>query len=328
MYQRRRTAPRGYRASAYRRFPRASRSMFSTIRPRRRRYISRAYRAAGRAASGTYGVTLAPFLKAGAGALGAAVAGPVGRALTSGFIDSGLANKAYGKAKDLFSKFVGSGAYTVVSNSLVKGANDLSSQVPMMHGRGATRIRHREYITDINTSTDFQLQFSAPINAAQAVIFPWLAKSAVNWEQWKALGIVFEYVSTSSNALNSINTALGSINMATQYNVLDNPFTNKQQLLNYEFSVSTKPADSVCHPVECDPSETPNLPLYTTGFEPPLSGDARLYNLGRFSAYSSGSQAASVAGELWVTYDILLIKPKLPDNAEESFNTNNCIIYL
>lgn len=139
-----------------------------------------------------------------------------------------------------------------------------------------------------------------------------MSSVASKYEQWKALGIVFEFVSTSSNALNSTNTALGSINMATQYNSLSPLFANKQEVLNYEFSVSTKPADSVCHPIECDPGETPSLPLYTRTASDALNpGDLRLYDLGRFSISSSGSQAKSVAGELWVTYDILLMKPKL-----------------
>lgn len=219
-----------------------------------------------------------------------------------------LGRYAGDSASAAFGRIRGRGAYSVVHNSLVSGTSPYSYN--LMHGRGAVRIRHREFITDVTVTKLFTIK-TYNLNPADSATFPWCAAVAQNFEQWKALGIVFEYISTSSNALNSTDTALGSINLATQYNALSPDFTNKQEVLNYEFAVSVKPADSITHAVECDASETPNLPLYTR-LAAVTPGDLRLYDLGKFSISSSGAQADSISGMLYINYDILLMKPKLP----------------
>jgi hypothetical protein len=133
---------------------------------------------------------------------------------------------------------------------------------------------------------------------------------ANNFEQYRMNGCVFEFVSTSATALNSTNTALGKVLMATEYNVLNPPFADEQSMLATEFSNYGKPASNLLHAIECAPGQVPNE-LYYVRATNPTTGDLRLFDLGNFQLATSGMQAASNVGGLWVTYDVTLVKPLL-----------------
>jgi len=101
--------------------------------------------------------------------------------------------------------------------------------------------------------------------------------------------------------------------MATQYNYFDQPFTAKLDMLNYEFSTSIKPSENALHMIECDPRQTSVDVLYTN-YNQPLANNAdpRLYYLGLFNIATTGFQGTNVnVGELHVTYQVRLLKPKM-----------------
>lgn len=204
----------------------------------------------------------------------------------------------------------GHGNYSVSNNTILSP----NSQIPQFSNLGqSVRCAHREFIGDINSSTAFALQ-SYAINPGLSGTFPWLSAIANQFEQYKIHGLMFEFRTTSSDALNSTNTALGTMILATEYNVLLPSFTNKQQMENTIFSTSGKPSTTLLHPIECDPAQTPNQPAYVRSGAT-LIGDNRLYDLGNFQIASVGSQASSVVGELWITYDITFYKPILNNSA-------------
>jgi hypothetical protein len=179
---------------------------------------------------------------------------------------------------------------------------------------GLLRIRHREYLGDLQTGTTTPWRGTYRLNPSDPLTFPWLSTLAQNFEQWVAHGIVFEFVSTCGNAVSSTNAALGSISLATQYNSEATAFSSKIQLLNHYFATSTKTAENLMHAIECSPDEVPTKLLYTgvpTPFGPDYPGDDRLYDLGFTTYWLQGSQSFYTAGELWVTYDVSLLKPRL-----------------
>lgn len=206
----------------------------------------------------------------------------------------------------------GLGSYNVRKNVFLTGR--LPTVVNNPAG-GGTVIRFQEYLSDVFTSATpgaFSIT-NYNLNAANSKTFPFLSQIAVNYEQFEIEGLVFEFRSTSADALNSTNTALGSVMMATQYDVADPVFTSKLEMLNYEYSTSVKPSSSTMHMIECDPHQTTINELYTLqGDTAPANTDRRLYFLGRFSIATSGFQGASVnVGELHLTYQVRLLKPKL-----------------
>lgn len=224
---------------------------------------------------------------------------------------AGNASAGY-KAGANFSKFLGFGDYTVTENSLVKRA---SSGIPVMHSSNmSTVIRHREFLGDVISSATakaFSIQ-QYPLNPGISTTFPWLSTVAQQYQEYSFRGVVFEFISTSGNALNSTNTALGSVMMATQYRSTASAFTNKLALLNEYYSTDAKPSDDFVHAIECDPKENPFQIQYVRN-QPLIAGeDEKMYDLGTFSIASVGLQGTSVnVGELWVSYEVELKKPQL-----------------
>jgi len=220
----------------------------------------------------------------------------------------GTGGAAVGKqAGLLFRQLTGFGEYKVGRNSLV-GIDSLPMFANARHG---TVIRHREYLGDVITSPKvgaFSIT-TFPINPALVSTFPWLAPIAESFDEYTLEGMVFEFKSNSYDALASTNTASGTVIMTTQYNVLAAPFTNKLQMEQYEFTCSAKPSIDLLHPVECARIETPTSVLTTRSG--PAPGDLRLYDWGNFNIATVGMQGSSTnIGELWVTYDVKLFKPR------------------
>jgi len=212
----------------------------------------------------------------------------------------------------------GMGDYRTSNNSLVsKWTSNGPPEIVNTTGEGGGfRIRHREYLGDISsgagTPTQFNLFGAYPLNPGMQSTFPWLSTIANNFEQYKFHGIIFEYKTLSVDAIASSTMNVGAVIMATEYNVLHPPFISKQQMENYEFCSSAKPSQSIIHPIECAPSETPLTKLYIRQ-GPITKGDLRLYDLGLFQIATVGLpvQAGNI-GELWVSYEVEFFKPTLP----------------
>lgn len=207
----------------------------------------------------------------------------------------------------------GQGDYDIAGinhNSLL---SKMSPTVPQFTSNlnGSIRVVHREYIKDILSTTDFQNQ-QFPINPALPLSFPWLSRIAQNFEQYRIHGMIYEFKSGSSDALNSTNTALGYVIGAVEYNSLAPAYSSKLEMENALFCSSTKPSLSAITAVECAPNQSPLNVLYTrTGFENIGLSDIRLYDLGTMNIATVGMQAVGVnLGELWVSYDIELYKTR------------------
>lgn len=253
--------------------------------------------------------------------VGRRVGGSVGRMAgnvvapgVGGFVGDLLGQAVGGGAQALLKKVTGFGDYSVSKNSIVYN-QDAVPEFSSNNER-VTVVSHREFIQDIVSSTNYQNN-SFRINPNDAGTFPWLSGLAHNYEQYVVQGMIFEYKTTSATAIGSTDTALGTVVMATQYNSLSQPFTNKQQMENYEFSQSTVPSQSICHPIECDPTQTQCGGIFNMYNPADTSGDLRLYDIGRFNIATVGMQeAGSVIGELWVTYKVCLLKPRLQGSDE------------
>lgn len=213
--------------------------------------------------------------------------------------------------------FLGSGFSAVTGYGDYSGITGNRMSVPRVFnkpGRNGVCIRHEEYLGDIVTSSTagaFSIQGFA-INPGQGVTFPWLEQLAVNFEEYILQGCLFTYKSMSADSLSSTNTALGTVIMATDYNAGNPLFGSKAEMESYEFASSCKPSLSMVHPVECHPHQNPISELYVRPGAVPTGQDVRLYDLGLFQIATTGFQAASVnIGELWVSYQVCLLKPKM-----------------
>jgi len=251
-------------------------------------------RAIAKAVARKTGTTVSDVL----GSLGSSIGGMVAPGIGS------VAGRFIGRgAGDLFGRVFGRGDYVVEQNTLKTGP-------PPVFGQQQVRLTNREYLGEVNGSILFA-NATYPINPGDSMTFPWLSRIAALFQQYEMNGLVFEFVSTSANALNSTNTALGKVILATNYNAAESSFTDQRSALITQYSNYGKPADCLLHPIECKRSHTPVELLYVR-VGPPIAGsDIRLYDLGNFQIMTEGMQAIADIGALWVSYDVTLIKPVL-----------------
>lgn len=228
-------------------------------------------------------------------------------------------------------RFIGSalgrGDYVVSANSLGRSSRNLGAQVPRFGSNDeSTIIEHREYIGDLVSSATpglFQIK-KYTFNPANSELFPWLSTIARNYEQYEPLGAIVAFKSTSSD-FNATGQALGTVIIASDYDVYDANYSNKVEMENSTFAVSCKSSESMLHPIECDPKLRATKLLYNG--DPQTASDGRFHNLCNIQVATVGISAASVnLGELWITYRIRLHKPQINtlDNRNLYINYGTC----
>ena len=213
-------------------------------------------------------------------------------------------------------RILGSGDYEtgpmVKQNPLVN-----TSDVPQFAASGrANVVAHRDFLGDVITSgsaNTFKLQ-SYVVNAGNRTTFPWLSTVAQNYEQYRLLGVVFMFKSTSGDSVGSVNTSLGTVILSTDYNVSSPNYKNKIEMENAEFAISAKASISQMHAIECDVSDRPVSNYFVRTGALPTGQDPKWYDFCNFQIATTGFQGTSVnVGELWVTYAVEFLKPVIPE---------------
>lgn len=225
---------------------------------------------------------------------------------------------------DQLARVVGFGDYTVQGNSFPflnvmnrKGLHNngfimtkkiTGNPMPTFSRRGdGIRITHREFVNDIKGSIEFA-NTSYLLNPSNEALFPWLSHMAHYFEEYKFTGLIFEYRPTSGMVAAA--PELGSVIYATNYNAMEPDFASKREMDSYEYVTSCVPCSGMLHPVECMPGSNPVSVYYTKAVDSP---DAQLmYDMGRFQVGRVGMQSSTaIVGELWVSYDVVLSKPRV-----------------
>jgi hypothetical protein len=239
-------------------------------------------------------------LRALGGLGGSALGGLVGMGSAGGNFGSGLGAS--------LSQWLGSGDYTVSSNSIVQRAS--AGTVPSMHREGQSiTVRHKEFLTEIRGSTTFLVRNEFPLNPGLQTTFPWLSALAAQYAEYRFKGIVFHYV-PSSGMVTAATPALGTVMLQTSYRATEAVATSKIELLNEYWSSEAVPCKEFCHPIECDPKENPFNVQYIRSGSLPSTENQLMYDLGRTTVAVSGQSADDIVlGDLWVTYEVELKKP-------------------
>jgi len=168
-------------------------------------------------------------------------------------------------------------------------------------------IQSREFLGAINGSSPFQLS-TLVINPGLLQTFPQLSKLAMHYEQYRFNGLIFWFHSTSGESTNSADTAIGELMMGNQPDsTAQNPI-NKQQLVRLGSAKQAKPSLDQLHGVECAGAP---MKLIRHGDPVESTQDAMQFDFGKFHLAVEGCNAAVTRiGELWVTYDIDLIRSR------------------
>lgn len=212
------------------------------------------------------------------------------------------------------SAITGYGNYQVKKNSLGKVSSSVDMVPQFVKNEHSIRVVHREFISDVivpQNPTNFQVNYAQKINPGNSAMFPWLAKMAKQYSQYKIHGMVFAFKTMTSDY--SSNGPLGTIMMATNYDAIERIYASKVELENSEFAVSCKPSESLIHAIECDPKYSTLEMLYIrdSSYDTAETDDRRFYDFGTFQFATSGlpGLVGSTMGEFWVSYDIELCKP-------------------
>lgn len=304
--------PRASSARPYRRRQHVAKSSRSAIA--RRPYAS------GR---GRYRIPKGTFA-AGGRYLGGAIGASIGNMIAPGVgssAGSALGSKLGQRAGNYLAKVVGQGDYLVKSNSLVHP----DTVVPSF-GPDSIRVTKREYIRDINAYQAFT-NLALPINPGMAETFPWLSNIANNYDEYRFNGLMFQFVSTSSDAIASTSQlGLGQVILATDYNASDAPFLGAAQMLGSMFANSGKPSENILHAIECDPHDTPSKLFYVRSGDVPTGADVKMYDLGTFQVASFNAPADYPGmGQLWVSYDVTFCKSVQNNQLGLDLNTDSYI---
>lgn len=243
-----------------------------------------------------------------------------------------ISNLPYAKK---IKNWFGQGDYTVNTNSIINAAGGDTSNLSLVtHGQHYTDFTFREYLGDIfsgipsnvGNATSAVSAFNIttyPINPGLQMLHPWLSPIAQQFEQWEPLGYVFEFKSTMTDF--STQTNLGSIIMATDYDVLDQVYTTKVDMMNSQYASEGKPTENMIHGLECDPALRPTKIFYVRSSNPiAVNGvvpDLREYDLGNFSVAtvnvpltrptSSTAWVPVTLGSLYVHYTVRLYKQQI-----------------
>ena len=155
-------------------------------------------------------------------------------------------------------------------------------QVPSF-GDDSIRVRKREFVCNVDSLSTLFTNSTFPINPGLEQSFPWLSSIAKNYEQYRFNGLIYQFVSTSSDAIASTTAlGLGQVILATDYSAVDDAFQSAPQMLGSMFSNSGKPSDNIMHAIECAPMDTPQKLYYVRTGQAPTNSDKRLWDLGIF----------------------------------------------
>lgn len=236
-------------------------------------------------------------------------------------------------AHKLIHKVTGFGSYQLPNYGVTANKLLETNDPPVVKNDGKEFIiRHREYIGDIYSGvagssgapnpSPFKID-SFSINPGLIETFPWLSNVASRFEEYAIEGMLFEYKSLYSDAAVQTGGSLGAVIMATSYNAAKPLFASKIEMENYEFAQSSKPSVSMCHPIECAKSQNVLSELYVrTSGQDIADQDIKMYDFGRFQIASQGIPCTGSAlslGELWVTYQIRFLKPRISDYLDSGY---------
>jgi len=184
--------------------------------------------------------------------------------------------------------------------------------VRALEAGGSIRFPYRELLTELSGSTGFVNQAFA-LNPGDVNTFPFLSKIAQYFTEYEFEKLCVVFKSQSADALNSTNTALGSVHMATNYNALEPAFTSEAQVLVTPGVTCSKPSVDSVHYIDVMPRNG-RKSLFIRSSAVYGNADERLDDLGTFQISTAGMQAVSDIGKAWIEYDVILRKPRLAES--------------
>jgi len=237
------------------------------------------------------------LLKVGAGLLGNQLGGPVVGSLFS----------------SVASTLTGSGDYKVIPTGAAQ--HDIPSFGNILDA--GINIKNREFIGTVSSSVALN-QWKIAINPGQTETFPFLSRIAANFEKYRFRGLVFYYKSTAAAAFSSnTNIALGQVILTSVPDPAEAQPTTLEAVLNRKDNSVGKPSEDILHGWECKKGLQVLNEYYIRTAANGEDEDIRFTDPGYLLLSTNANPAASMEiGQLWVSYDVDLMVPKLSVSGE------------
>jgi hypothetical protein len=164
---------------------------------------------------------------------------------------------------------------------------------------GATRVKHREYVQDIDGSAAYAVQ-SLSVNPGLPSLFPWLSRLASRYEKYRFHDLKFHYEVADATS------GKGTFMCALDYDASDDLPSNKSVFMSYHGAVRSAPwQDVTFHSSRANMSQQ----RFVRVGSKPTGTDIKLYDLGNFLLGRKGQVGSDMIGELYVEYDVELFVP-------------------
>lgn len=170
--------------------------------------------------------------------------------------------------------------------------------------RGSVRVRHREYIQDVNGSVAFAVT-SLPLNPGMSTCFPWLSEMAQLFESYRFRGLRFVYETQKSASTN------GTVLMSVDFDAADSAPTTKQQIMSYEGAVRSGVWQECRYDAKPSSLHKFGPQKFVRGAALAANQDIKTYDAGNLYIATQGCADATAIGELYVEYDVDLVTPQI-----------------
>lgn len=186
-----------------------------------------------------------------------------------------------------------------------------------------TNIVREEYVTDIAGSIGFTYQ-RFNINPGLQATFPWLSSIAPSFEFYHFNKLEFVFRTSCGEVTTAANGLVGKVIMATDHDCHDDPWANKIEA-EQQAGVVSGPTYAKELVLKCQTTGgrlggMPVTNFFTRHEGIPVGADQNLYDLGIMQLSTTQQNSAGVIGELWVRYDVDLIRPQQLESLSQSFH--------
>lgn len=207
--------------------------------------------------------------------------------------------------------YTGRGSY----NSLISGGDSPMGVMSSGDETESVVFSNREYIGDVYGAPNAQfLNEKYELNPGIQSTFPWLSQIAANYEEYEFIQLVFEYKSTIDSSTAGDGQS-GTVMMATNYNANQPIFKDKELMMQYHGGQSARTTQDMAHGVECSPDKAVgDMQKFIRTGPVAIGEDIKSYDHGTFQLGQNNQPAIfnnDQIGELWVSYSVKLMKPKL-----------------
>lgn len=199
----------------------------------------------------------------------------------------------------------------MVTAGIAKGVMDRNPRAPSITSLGMNcRVRHSEFITIVNGVSNgvYTVAFEAPINAGNAVLFPWLSTIASRYESYRFNTLRFEYRPLCAT------TQPGLVALIVDPDESDPTPESLSEALNYGIRTRSNVWNSCTLSV---PSGALNRVVASHFIDTTGSGggtpsaDQHTFNAGFLFVAFQGTTVGTGLGTLEVEYDVLLSTPEM-----------------